>query len=189
MEPKQVCTHENRTSKFHYAFASRAKVFLQNSKFKSAQKYYDTAILIYFFLNFRRVFFVLSFLLVLVLSIYFISNIYQKWSASPIIIGLNAVATSISDIPFPAVTICNMNQARKSYVRDIEENTINGALLQSLCQLEEEGENTDMPANFTGKWSLFRKFLLEVNRNTANTSNTYRLLLVCRRFLSPVLIC
>lgn len=105
----------------------------------------------------------LAFLLVFLLSIYFISNIYQKWSASPIIIGLNAVATPISDIPFPAVTICNMNQARKSYVRDIEDNTINGALLQSLCQLEVEEENAEMPANFTGKWSLFRKFLLEVN--------------------------
>lgn len=104
----------------------------------------------------------LAFLLVFVLSIYFISNIYQKWSASPIIIGLNAVATSISDIPFPAVTICNMNQARKSYVRDIEEITINGALLQSLCQLEVDAD-TEMPANFTGKWSLFRQFLLQVS--------------------------
>lgn len=110
----------------------------------------------------HSVFFMLSFLLVFILSIYFISNIYHKWTATPIIIGLNAVATSIMDIPFPAITICNMNQARKSYVSGIRPGTVDAALLESLCQQENEFTEDALPANFSGKWSTFRKFLLEV---------------------------
>ncbi|KAJ6634965.1 Pickpocket protein 28 [Pseudolycoriella hygida] len=56
---------------------------------------------------FERIFFGLSFIFVIVLSGYFISNIWNKWSATPIIIALNSRSTSIGDIPFPAVTICN----------------------------------------------------------------------------------
>lgn len=56
------------------------------------------------------VFFGLSFVLVLLLSIYFISNVYVRWSRTPIIVTLSAKSTSITDIPFPTVTICNLNR-------------------------------------------------------------------------------
>ena len=55
-----------------------------------------------------RTFFALSFIFVMFLSGYFISNIWQKWSVSPMIIALNSKSTSIGDIPFPAVTICKI---------------------------------------------------------------------------------
>lgn len=42
--------------------------------------------------TFERVFFALAFVLVTILATYFITNIYQKWNDSPIIIGLNPVA-------------------------------------------------------------------------------------------------
>lgn len=57
-----------------------------------------------------RAFFGFAFLLVLFLSLYFISNVYEKWSASPVIVTLGATFTSITDLPFPAVTICNINK-------------------------------------------------------------------------------
>lgn len=41
------------------------------------------------------------FCLVVLLSIYFISNIWMKWTASPLIISLNSKSTSIRDLPFP----------------------------------------------------------------------------------------
>lgn len=50
---------------------------------------------------FLSCFFVLTFLLVLALSIYFISNVWMRWSAAPIIIALNSLSTSINDLPFP----------------------------------------------------------------------------------------
>lgn len=97
--------------------------------------------------------------MVVVLTFYYISNIYEKWSASPVIIALNAVATPVVDIPFPAVTICNMNQARESVVSSIVKGTAEDMLLQGLC---------NKPVNFTGtkaentNWTKFRAFLVRV---------------------------
>lgn len=101
----------------------------------------------------------LSFILVVSLSVYFISNIYEKWSSTPIIVGLSAVSTSINDIPFPAVTICNMNQARQSVVADLEEGTYEDALLQSLCA--KRVTFNGIRSNNTS-WTVFRKFLVKV---------------------------
>lgn len=107
-----------------------------------------------------RVFFVLSFLFVLMLSIFFISNIYEKWTASPIIIAQNAYATSISEFPFPAVTICNLNQVKKSKIENVHKGSIESMLLKSLCQLSNDDEEME---NYQGKWSSFRDFLLNVS--------------------------
>lgn len=101
----------------------------------------------------------LSFVLVLLLSGYFISNIYAKWVASPVIIALNAVATSVNDIPFPAVTICNMNQARLSVVKNFENKTVDEALLHSLCA--EHVTFNGIRSNNTS-WDVFQKFLVMV---------------------------
>lgn len=70
--------------------------------------------------NCERGGFIFAFAIVFVVSFYFITNVWEKWSLSPIIIGLNPVATQLKDIPFPAVTICNMNQANKTIAHSIE---------------------------------------------------------------------
>lgn len=49
----------------------------------------------------ERIFFGCMFFLVILLSIYFISNVWSKWNQSPIIITMNATSTSVKDIPFP----------------------------------------------------------------------------------------
>lgn len=82
------------------------------------------------------------------------------------------MATSITDIPFPAVTICNMNQARKSMVKDIRAGTMEDALLSSLClddnvrSMDDNNGSTTMSpsvySNYSGKWPQFRAFLLNV---------------------------
>lgn len=66
-----------------------------------------------------RCFFGVSFILVLGLGAYFISNVYMKWILTPMIIGLDPEQSQVKDYPFPAVTICNMNQARLSFVKNI----------------------------------------------------------------------
>lgn len=111
-----------------------------------------------------------AFILVLLLSAYFISNVWEKWSASPIIIGFNAITTSIHTIPFPAVTICNMNQAKYSIAKKVHKNTLDDSLLQSLCAKEwlSNNETTSTTTsdsskiNIIGKWTSFRQFLLKV---------------------------
>lgn len=72
-----------------------------------------------FSINDVSVFFGISFVLVVILSGFFISNIYIKWSASPIIISTSAKQQLTSNIPFPAITICNLNQALRSRVQSI----------------------------------------------------------------------
>lgn len=51
--------------------------------------------------HFDRIFFGLMFFMVVLLSAYFISNIYAKYSAKPMIISLNSVSTNIKTLPFP----------------------------------------------------------------------------------------
>lgn len=55
-------------------------------------------VLIYFIC---RSFFACMFFVVVLLSIYFISNVWMKWTASPIIITLNSKSTFVKDLPFP----------------------------------------------------------------------------------------
>lgn len=47
-------------------------------------------------------------------AVYYISNIYTKWKSSPVIISFSPFDADLSSVPFPAITICNMNQAKRS---------------------------------------------------------------------------
>lgn len=67
-------------------------------------------------------FFGLSFVLVVFCSIYFISNVYQKWSQTPIIVTLSSSNTVITRIPFPTVTICNLNKGAIGKTSPVLEN-------------------------------------------------------------------
>lgn len=106
---------------------------------------------------FERVFFGLSFIIVIFLAGYFISNVYQKWRETPVIIGLDPVSTNIKDIPFPAVTICNMNQVRKDFAARLKSRK-DKVILDSICTQGDGLDNED--ANIEGKWSYIRDFLL-----------------------------
>lgn len=110
-------------------------------------------------INSNRLFFALTFLLVFILSVYFISNVWIKWSASPVIITLNSKSREIGDLPFPAVTVCNMNQAQSSSVKKLNKNSDDYSILQSICTqaVDNEINNTK-----SGKWPAFRKILLKV---------------------------
>lgn len=99
------------------------------------------------------------FLLVVVLSGYFISNVWDKWKTSPLIVTMGAHGTSVKDIPFPAVTICNMNQAQKSAVSLIPKDSEEYAVLQSICQYSVDAKVKNSVA---GTWENFRKVLLKV---------------------------
>uniref|UniRef100_A0A1I8NPJ0 Pickpocket protein 28-like n=1 Tax=Stomoxys calcitrans TaxID=35570 RepID=A0A1I8NPJ0_STOCA len=73
--------------------------------------------------------FVVNFLMGIYMTIYFLN----KWKSTPVIISVNSETTSITDIPFPSVTFCNMNQAIRSRVKDFSENSPEYALLQKIC--------------------------------------------------------
>ena len=111
---------------------------------------------------FERIFFGISFLMVFCLAAYFISNVWQKWKETPIIIGLDPSATNIKDIPFPAVTICNMNQVKKSFAKSLTAQR-DKIILESICT---QGDSiNDEDENIEGKWTYVREFLLNASQS------------------------
>ncbi|XP_035782625.1 pickpocket protein 28-like [Anopheles albimanus] len=118
----------------------------------------------------ERAYFFVTFIVVTACAIYFISNVYIKWQSSPIIIGLNPIATSIKDIPFPAVTICNMNQIRREAADRIKAHTLEQTVLQAICSIDDDLNSTE----YEGKWSAVKKLLLTA------TQPCSRMLKACR---------
>ncbi|XP_020717443.1 pickpocket protein 28-like [Ceratitis capitata] len=149
MDDEHLCTKE--------AAKKSVKYYLQNSTLHDLKYIAEEKITLP-----ERIFFGLSFIGVVILSGFFISNIYVKWSASPIIISTSARQTLASDVPFPAVTICNLNQASKSKVQDIPTSfyrqNLNYSLLMSLCGQTQLGESF----NVRGTWSNFKTILKAV---------------------------
>lgn len=56
----------------------------------------------------------MSFTLAVLTAAYYIWFLYQKWVSTPIIISLSPESVSLDEFPFPSVTICNMNNVKKS---------------------------------------------------------------------------
>ena len=61
-----------------------------------------------------RFFWLTAFGCSLVSAGFFILNIYAKWRSSPMIVSINPENMPLSNLPFPALTICNVNQAKKT---------------------------------------------------------------------------
>jgi amiloride-sensitive sodium channel len=70
-----------------------------------------------------RLFWSVAFILATLTAGYFIGNVYDKWDETPVIVSIGARTTSLTDIPFPAVTVCTVNKARKSKAAWINSST------------------------------------------------------------------
>ncbi|XP_059489263.1 pickpocket protein 28-like [Neocloeon triangulifer] len=86
-----------------------------------------------------KLYWLVAFISGLSLSYFFIVAIWSKWEENPIIVSLDTTAAIINDIPFPAVTICNMNKMKRSAVEKLtlrfrsgERNAHNKQLLRSM---------------------------------------------------------
>lgn len=75
---------------------------------------------------------------------------------------LNSKAIPITNIPFPAITICNMNQARKSVAMQIVPGSLQDFLLDTIC-LKEDVTDKPYAGNFIGKWADYKQFLMNVS--------------------------
>lgn len=69
----------------------------------------------------ERIFFALSVVVVVLVSMFFIRDVYSKWRATPVIIGISPEPSYIINEPFPAVTLCNLNQASKKRAQQYKE--------------------------------------------------------------------
>ncbi|SPP75060.1 blast:Pickpocket protein 28 [Drosophila guanche] len=128
--------------------------------------------------SWERSFFFCSFVVALVVTCNLISNIYAKWDSTPVIIGISPQATSILKVPFPAITICNMNQVQSSQVSHYREGSDESAILKLLCNSEmEDSEDLDDDVSR----SNFAQSTLSLSDFVSNHSQRCdKMLLYCR---------
>lgn len=79
---------------------------------------------------------------------------------------MGSTATSITDLPFPAITICNINKARNSVATKFEQGSSQHVWLQNICY--DEYENITLKDEDAQKesrdWQTFRQFLLDISQ-------------------------
>ncbi|KAK7604719.1 hypothetical protein V9T40_005905 [Parthenolecanium corni] len=113
----------------------------------------------------ERLFWIISFIIAASTSGYFIKDLLTKWFETPVIMSLSPKSTSLTEIPFPAITICNMNNARKSVAEAINLNgsTIEKILLKDFCE-EDTILGNIIEDNASSSWPVVQKFMLKVSQ-------------------------
>lgn len=59
-----------------------------------------------------RVFWIIAFLMSVSLAIYLIYQVWDRYTKVPVIVSFQTSEQDIDSIPFPAVTLCNMNKVK-----------------------------------------------------------------------------
>ncbi|XP_067633200.1 pickpocket protein 28 [Eurosta solidaginis] len=110
----------------------------------------------------EKSFFMCAFLAAIITTANLIVNVYAKWISTPVIIGISPHATSILNIPFPAITVCNMNQVLAGRVANYTPESEEGALLKIFCNSGVFSEDKVWEApNFKNNNLKFEDFLNE----------------------------
>ena len=68
----------------------------------------------------ERIFWIVAFLVGMLFAGYLISDVWRRYQTSPVILAFDPHDLSISDIPFPAVTICNINKVQKKFAQQVQ---------------------------------------------------------------------
>ncbi|XP_061941386.1 pickpocket protein 28-like [Apis cerana] len=114
----------------------------------------------------ERIFWIISFTLAVLTATYYIWYLYQKWGSSPIIIALSPEPMLLNEFPFPSVTICNMNNAKKDEAIRINSGNITRKklLLEDMCKFE----NSSMIFDFDESaitWDNILHFMINVTQS------------------------
>ncbi|XP_075157998.1 pickpocket protein 28-like [Haematobia irritans] len=112
----------------------------------------------------ERAYFAVAFITVIIVASFFIFNVYIKWITTPVIFSINPKPTFITDEPFPALTICNMNRVYKAKAEQYNENTVEHAMMQMLCRRD---------INFTvadtvNDWNALNQFISDISQPCEN---------------------
>ncbi|EDV52668.2 pickpocket protein 28 isoform X1 [Drosophila erecta] len=112
-----------------------------------------------------KLYFVIIFTLVLSVAVNLAVGIYNKWDSTPVIIGISSKMTPIDQIPFPAITVCNMNQAKKSKVEHLMPGSVGYAMLQKTCYKE---TNYSQYMDNHHRNETFPNFILDVSEKCSD---------------------
>ncbi|XP_034937695.1 pickpocket protein 28-like [Chelonus insularis] len=113
----------------------------------------------------EKLFWIFSFICAFLSASYFIWHLYNKWQASPIIISMSPEPVSFEEFPFPSVTICNMNNARKSEadrINDSDDN-LEKLLLEDICDFRNSTDEVDEVFG-SANWSNVFRFMINVSQ-------------------------
>ncbi|PNF17623.1 hypothetical protein B7P43_G07373 [Cryptotermes secundus] len=117
-----------------------------------------------------RLFWTIAFILATMTAGYFIKIVYAKWDDTPVIVSIAAKTTQLVDIPFPAVTLCTMNEARKSEAEKIKASTNESdVLFKKLLSDSCENSDSQKPVkkwnnNTSISWENIQNFMVKVRQ-------------------------
>ncbi|CAL1673516.1 unnamed protein product [Lasius platythorax] len=112
----------------------------------------------------ERIFWIISFTTALGTALYYIYYLYQKWSGSPVIISLSPEPVSLNEFPFPSVTICNMNNVKKTEAKRINRgsNLLDQILMDDICNSETSNITHDEDRAIN--WDRMLRFMINVSQ-------------------------
>ncbi|XP_074108181.1 pickpocket protein 28 [Cotesia typhae] len=112
----------------------------------------------------EKLFWICAFICAFLSAAYFILHLYNKWLSSPIIISMNPEPVSFEEFPFPSVTICNMNNAKKSEADRINNGNedLDKLLLEDICNSRNETEIDDVFGS--ANWTNVLRFMINVSQ-------------------------
>ncbi|XP_012527253.2 pickpocket protein 28 [Monomorium pharaonis] len=112
----------------------------------------------------ERIFWIISFATALTVAIYYICYLYQKWNGAPIIISLSPDPVALNEIPFPSITICNMNRVKRTEANRIERgsDTLEKLFVEDVCN--SDSNVTFENENQTIGWKRIQQFLINVSQ-------------------------
>ncbi|CAG4932747.1 unnamed protein product [Colias eurytheme] len=114
----------------------------------------------------ERFFWLTAFVCSLICAGFFILNVYAKWSKSPMIVSINPEDMPLNKLPFPALTICNVNQAKKSVAERYVAygSSVDQKLLESLCSSQKDADLFEDIIAESADWDHTRSFLINVTQ-------------------------
>ncbi|XP_071052550.1 pickpocket protein 28-like [Onthophagus taurus] len=115
----------------------------------------------------ERIFWLLSFLTAIAFAAYFINIIYAKFNNSPVIISFSPTVVSVSEIPFPAITICSVNVVKKKEGERILKSGTDTEriLLDDYCHTNYTAGKTSEDIDDVGDWETLKSFILNVTQS------------------------
>ncbi|KAG7200622.1 hypothetical protein KM043_001178 [Ampulex compressa] len=137
-------------------FSARANQYCVNSSLHGLRYVGDPKLSIT-----ERIFWMITFTVAVITASYYIWFLYQKWMSAPIIISLSPEPIALTEFPFPSVTICNMNNAKKSEATRIGEGSDlrEKLLLDDVCDTENSTGPFDLDEG-TIKWKNMLRFMI-----------------------------
>ncbi|XP_043266575.1 pickpocket protein 28-like isoform X2 [Venturia canescens] len=112
----------------------------------------------------EKLFWFIAFVLAVLSAGYFIQHLYERWVESPIIISMSPEPIAFDQFPFPSVTVCNMNNVKKTEAIRINkgDSKLEKLLLEDQCDFH----NTTISEDEFGSadWKNVLHFMINVSQ-------------------------